>query len=97
MVYPAIGTADPASGLLPIRRNLRCHLAIPLCARFTISAAQTVFDSLDTIGIDVSDVFLNLEDEGVEKFKDAWSKLLKATQEQFDGAATQLAKASKAP
>jgi transaldolase len=35
----------------------------------------------------VSDVFLTLEDEGVEKFKDAWSKLLKATQQQLDGAA----------
>ena len=52
----------------------------------TSEAAQTVFDSLDAIGIDVSDVFLTLEDEGVEKFKDAWSKLLKATQEQLDTA-----------
>src|SRR6202012_4326768 len=53
----------------------------------TSEAAQTVFDSLDAIGIDVRDVFLKLEDEGVEKFKDAWSKLLKATQEQLDDAA----------
>jgi transaldolase len=53
----------------------------------TSKAAQTVFDSLDAIGIDVSDVFLTLEEEGVEKFKDAWSKLLKATQEQLDGGA----------
>jgi transaldolase len=53
----------------------------------TSEAAQMVFNSLDAIGIDVSDVFLTLEDEGVEKFKDAWSKLLKATQQQLDGAA----------
>ena len=53
----------------------------------TSEAAQTVFDSLDAIGIDVRDVFMKLEDEGVEKFKDAWSKLLKATQEQLDDAA----------
>jgi transaldolase len=52
----------------------------------TSEAAQTVFDSLDAIGIDVSDVFLRLEDEGVEKFKDAWSKLLKATEEQLNSA-----------
>src|ERR1700733_2657134 len=51
-------------------------------------AAQTVFDSLDAIGIDLSEVFLTLENEGVDKFKDAWSKLLKATQEQLNGAAT---------
>jgi transaldolase len=52
----------------------------------TSEAAQAVFDSLDAIGIDVSDVFLRLEDEGVEKFKDAWSKLLKATEEQLNSA-----------
>jgi transaldolase len=52
----------------------------------TSETAQTVFDSLDAIGIDLSDVFLTLENEGVDKFKDAWSKLLKATQEQLDGA-----------
>src|ERR1700743_2660597 len=57
----------------------------------TSDAAQTVFDALDAIGIDVRDVFLTLEDEGVDKFKDAWSKLLKATQEQLDGAATKRA------
>src|ERR1700742_65174 len=54
----------------------------------TSEAAQSVFDNLDAVGIDVRDVFMKLEDEGVEKFKDAWSKLLKATQEQLDGAAT---------
>jgi transaldolase len=52
----------------------------------TSEAAQTVFDALDAIGIDVRDVFFTLENEGVQKFKDAWSKLLKATQEQLETA-----------
>ncbi len=52
----------------------------------TSEAAQTVFDALDAIGIDVRDVFLTMENEGVEEFEDAWSKLLKATQEQLETA-----------
>jgi transaldolase len=52
----------------------------------TSEAAQTVFDSLDAIGIDLRDVFLTLENEGVEKFKDAWSKLLEATRQQLEAA-----------
>jgi transaldolase len=39
--------------------------------------------SLEAIGIDVRDVFLTLENEGVEKFKGAWSKLLEATEQQL--------------
>jgi hypothetical protein len=31
-------------------------------------------ESIDAIGIDLHDVFLTLENEGVDKFKDAWSK-----------------------
>lgn len=52
----------------------------------TSEAAQNVFDSLEAIGIDVRDVFLTLENEGVEKFKDAWSKLLDATKKQLEKA-----------
>jgi transaldolase len=52
----------------------------------TSEAAQTVFDSLDAIGIDMRDVFLTLENEGVEKFKGAWSKLLEATGQQLNSA-----------
>ena len=52
----------------------------------TSAAAQAVFDSLDAIGIDLRDVFLTLENEGVDKFKDAWSKLLDATREQLEAA-----------
>lgn len=48
--------------------------------------AKAVFDSLEAVGIDLRDVFLTLENDGVDKFKDAWSKLLKATQQQLDKA-----------
>ena len=48
--------------------------------------AQAVFDKLDAVGIDLRDVFLVLEDEGVEKFEKSWQELLDATQEQLDAA-----------
>ena len=48
--------------------------------------AQAVFDKLDAIGIDLTDVFLVLENEGVEKFEKSWQELLDATQEQLDAA-----------
>ncbi|HZQ31465.1 MAG TPA: transaldolase [Mycobacterium sp.] len=46
--------------------------------------AQQVFDKLEAVGIDLRDVFLVLEDEGVEKFEKSWHELLNATQEQLD-------------
>ena len=48
--------------------------------------AQTVFDKLSAVGIDLPDVFRTLEDEGVEKFEKSWLELLDATQEQLDAA-----------
>jgi len=51
------------------------------------AAAQKVFDELDAIGIDLRDVFLVLENEGVEKFEKSWQELLEATQGQLDAAA----------
>jgi transaldolase len=53
----------------------------------TASAAQEVFDKLEGVGIDLTDVFLVLENEGVEKFEDSWTELLKETQTQLDSAA----------
>ena len=38
----------------------------------TSEAAQSVFDALDAVGIDLRDVFLMLENDGVEKFKKSW-------------------------
>jgi transaldolase len=53
----------------------------------TASAAQGVFDKLAAVGIDVADVFVVLENEGVEKFVDSWTELLEETQNQLSSAA----------
>jgi len=37
--------------------------------------AQRTFDELSAVGIDLTDVFLVLEDEGVEKFAASWTQL----------------------
>ncbi|MET0898891.1 MAG: transaldolase [Mycobacterium sp.] len=50
----------------------------------TAGPAQEVFDSLEAIGIDLTDVFLALENEGVEKFEKSWLELIEATQGQLD-------------
>ncbi|MBV8964730.1 MAG: transaldolase [Mycobacteriaceae bacterium] len=50
------------------------------------SEAQAVFDRLEGVGIDVSDVFIALEEEGVEKFDKSWQELMEATQAQLDAA-----------
>jgi transaldolase len=52
----------------------------------TSGAAQIVFDRLAAIGVDLTDVFLVLENEGVEKFEKSWIELMDATQEQLDAA-----------
>jgi transaldolase len=53
----------------------------------TASAAQGVFDSLQAAGVDLDDVFVVLENEGVEKFETSWNELLKETQAQLDSLA----------
>ncbi|WP_123026416.1 transaldolase [Mycolicibacterium stellerae] len=50
----------------------------------TADDAQKVFDELDAVGIDIRDVFLTLENEGVEKFEKSWQELLDETQTQLD-------------
>ncbi|MCX2930251.1 transaldolase [Mycobacterium sp. CVI_P3] len=52
----------------------------------TAAAAQEVFDKLEAVGIDLEDVFVVLEDEGVEKFEKSWQELIDATQDQLDAA-----------
>lgn len=52
----------------------------------TAEASQQVFDKLSAIGIDLTDVFLVLENEGVDKFEKSWAELLEATQGQLDAA-----------
>jgi transaldolase len=53
----------------------------------TGGAAQALFDKLSAVGIDLRDVFIVLEDEGVEKFEASWRELLEATQNELDAAA----------
>ncbi|MGK2879800.1 MAG: transaldolase [Mycobacterium sp.] len=50
----------------------------------TAEAAHAVFSRLESIGIDMADVFKVLEDEGVDKFEKSWQELLEATQGQLD-------------
>ncbi|HEU0192049.1 MAG TPA: transaldolase [Mycobacterium sp.] len=52
----------------------------------TAAAAQQVFDQLSAAGIDLPDVFVTLENEGVQKFEASWGELLEATQAQLDAA-----------
>jgi transaldolase len=53
----------------------------------TATAAQEVFDKLVAAGIDLTDVFVVLENEGVEKFEASWNELLQETQAQLRSAA----------
>src|ERR1700751_4899468 len=53
----------------------------------TAAAAQAVFDKLAAAGVDIPDVFVVLENEGVEKFVDSWTELLEETQKQLGSAA----------
>ena len=48
--------------------------------------AQEVFDSLAQAGIDIDDVFVVLETEGVEKFEKSWEELLETVTGQLDKA-----------
>jgi transaldolase len=50
----------------------------------TAAEAQEVFDGLERVGIDLRDVFLVLEDEGVDKFEKSWSELGDTVQSQLD-------------
>ena len=45
-----------------------------------------MFDALERVGIDLTDVFLALEDEGVDKFEKSWTELLDTVKGQLDGA-----------
>lgn len=45
--------------------------------------AQGVFDQLEQVGVDLTDVFLVLEDEGVQKFEKSWTELTETVQGQL--------------
>jgi len=50
----------------------------------TAVAGQQVFDALDGVGIDITDVFGTIENEGVEKFTASWAGLADTVQGQLD-------------
>jgi transaldolase len=49
--------------------------------------AQEVFDALERAGVDLTDVFLVLEDEGVDKFEKSWAELVETVAGQLRAAA----------
>jgi transaldolase len=53
----------------------------------TAASAQGVFDKLAAAGIDLTDVFVVLENEGVDKFVKSWTELLDETQKQLSSTA----------
>ncbi|RZQ65690.1 transaldolase [Amycolatopsis suaedae] len=48
--------------------------------------AKAVFDKLSAAGVDITDVFLTLENEGVEKFEKSWTELLDTVTGQLEKA-----------
>ena len=48
--------------------------------------SQELFDKLSAVGVDLREVFIVLEDEGVKKFEASWLELIEATNAQLDGA-----------
>jgi transaldolase len=56
----------------------------------TEAASQEVFDELTAVGIDLTDVFVVLENEGVDKFEVSWNELLEATAEQLRAAGAEI-------
>jgi transaldolase len=51
------------------------------------ATAQKVMDDVAAIGVDLTDVFKVLEDEGVEKFEASWGELLADVKKSLDAAA----------
>ncbi|MBB3039886.1 transaldolase [Hoyosella altamirensis] len=52
----------------------------------TAQDAERVFSALADAGVDLADVFVKLEEEGVDKFEKSWNELLEATSQQIDAA-----------
>ena len=52
----------------------------------TAAAAQEVFDAVAAQGVDLTDVFVVLEDEGVDKFAKSWAELEETVKGQLEAA-----------
>jgi transaldolase len=50
----------------------------------TYAQAQSVFTSLENLGIDLTDVFEVLESEGVERFEQSWAELLDTVSQELN-------------
>src|SRR5699024_11899510 len=50
----------------------------------TKQQAETVFENLSAVGVDLDDVYRVLEDEGVQKFEKCWKELLDTIGEQLN-------------
>jgi transaldolase len=50
----------------------------------TAMQATQVFDSVAGVGVDLPDVFVVLENEGVEKFEKSWAELLETVKQQLE-------------
>jgi transaldolase len=48
--------------------------------------AQKAMDDIEALGVDYTDVFLTLENEGVEKFEASWAELLSDVEKSLDAA-----------
>ena len=46
--------------------------------------AQALFDQLSAVGIDLDDVFVVLEEEGVDKFTKSWQELVETVEKQME-------------
>jgi transaldolase len=49
--------------------------------------AQALFDQLSAVGIDLDDVFVVLEEEGVDKFSKSWDELVETVKKQMEQSA----------
>ncbi|MCH1866742.1 transaldolase [Nocardioides sp. CFH 31398] len=49
--------------------------------------AQQVFDALEGVGLDLADVYVVLENEGVDKFDDSWAELTQTVKDQLEKSA----------
>jgi transaldolase len=49
-----------------------------------VDEAQALFDQLSEVGVDLDDVFLTLESEGVDKFKASWTELVDTVKGQME-------------
>ena len=56
----------------------------------TAVESHGIFNELTAVGIDLTDVFVVLENEGVDKFEVAWTELLEATAEQLRAAGAEI-------